>query len=159
MDFFSRAKVFDPYQLATMGHDLDAYKFPKWINESLSEDWPIYTNIVKSLIPNTKPDDFKLEKWWTVFGKRMPGVFAVANWYLRVPATTCDCERSFSKYREILSDKRRSMKPETIQRLNFMFFNFSKSDELEIERIVDLDENNNEVDSDNEVLRLDSLSD
>ena len=79
----------------------------------------------------------------------------MVDWYLRVPANTCDCERSFSKYRDILSDKRRSMKPETIQRLNFMFFNFSKSDELEIERNVNCcdvnavnnvnDVNNNEV--------------
>jgi hypothetical protein len=39
------------------------------------------------------------------------------------PIVSCDVERSFSKYKEILSDKRQNMTTETIQHLNVICFN------------------------------------
>ena len=38
-----------------------------------------------------------------------------------------------------------------------MFFNFSNAEELEIEKIVNLDAYTNEIENENDVLRLDIL--
>lgn len=133
MQFFSLAKVFDPYQFAIMGTDLDVYDFSESIKKQILNDWPVYVNMAATL-PNPKPEHFDLERWWSTNRTRIPSLYEVASWYLFVPATTVDCERSFSLYKCILSDKRRQLLPETIKKLNFMNFNFAKNCDLYIER-------------------------
>ena len=43
--------------------------------------------------------------------------------YIWLPVSDVDVERSFSSYKNILSDRRIALKEESIQMLNFLYFN------------------------------------
>ena len=45
--------------------------------------------------------------------------------YIWLPVSGVDIERSFSNYKSILSDRRIALKEESIQMLNFLYFNLN----------------------------------
>jgi hAT family C-terminal dimerisation region len=58
--------------------------------------------------------------WWKLHGSRYPGLQSLAAKYLGIPATSVPSERIFSKSGEIVSRRRASLKPSTVDMLVFL---------------------------------------
>jgi hypothetical protein len=57
-------------------------------------------------------------KWWIEVGKqRYPLLFKIALDFLSIPATSCECERCFSRARRTISMDRNSLSAATIEAL------------------------------------------
>jgi hypothetical protein len=54
---------------------------------------------------------------------RIPRVAEVAVPYIYFPVSSVDCERSFSKYKTLLTDKREALTELNTKRLTIMYFN------------------------------------
>ena len=53
----------------------------------------------------------------------LPELSSLALIYIWLPVSGVDVERSFSSYKNILSDRRVALKEESIKMLNFLYFN------------------------------------
>ena len=53
----------------------------------------------------------------------LPELSTIALVYIWLPVSGVDVERSFSSYKSILSNRRIALKEESIQMLNFLYFN------------------------------------
>ncbi|CAG8838338.1 55_t:CDS:1, partial [Racocetra persica] len=67
--------------------------------------------------------DFDIEKYWLEKARFLPCLSKLALKYIWLPISGVDIERSFSAYKNILSDKRHSLSPESIEILNMLYFN------------------------------------
>jgi len=62
-------------------------------------------------------------EWWATVGSRYPKLKTLACKYLAIPATSVPSERIFSKSGEIVSRRRASLKPSTVDMLVFLCAN------------------------------------
>jgi hypothetical protein len=54
--------------------------------------------------------------WWNEYGRSgYPILFKIATDYLSIPATSCECERAFSKAKRTISDNRNNLSAATIE--------------------------------------------
>ncbi|RNA26808.1 zinc finger BED domain-containing RICESLEEPER 4-like [Brachionus plicatilis] len=91
----------------------------------LQDEWKVYIKICSELSMQSI-NDFDVEKWWLKHKIRLPKLFNVARWYIKIPASSCDSERAFSKYKIVLDEKRQNMTEETIKMNNFFYFNYTE---------------------------------
>ncbi len=61
--------------------------------------------------------------YWQNKAHLLPEFSALALIYIWLPVSGVDIERSFSNYKNILSDRRVTLKEASIQMLNFLYFN------------------------------------
>jgi len=61
--------------------------------------------------------------------------------YLHIQSSSCDIERSFSKYKIIFEPSRQTMSQTTLKMLNFLYFNCSEEDTVNDEIEEDDDSN------------------
>jgi len=66
--------------------------------------------------------------WWKSNGARYPRLAVLALKYLGIPATSVPSERIFSKAGEIVSRRRASLKPSTVDMLVFLSKNLTVTD-------------------------------
>lgn len=64
-----------------------------------------------------------LPEYWRGLSVRFPKVAEVAVTYIYFPLSSVDCERSFSKYKTLLTDKREALTEINTKRLTIMYFN------------------------------------
>ena len=76
---------------------------------------------------------------------------------MHIQSSSCDCERSFSKYKIIFEPTRQTMSEKTIKILNFLYFNCSAENCLDVEEELrgegaqnadDADDNDSDDDDD-----------
>lgn len=82
---------------------------------------------------------FDLEKFWLTNKLRLPKIFNITRWFIKIPASSTDSERALSKYKIILDDKRTCQSDETIKINNFLYFN-TKKEYLSHETTSEIDE-------------------
>ncbi|XP_035282908.1 uncharacterized protein LOC118232230 [Anguilla anguilla] len=102
-------RVFDPRQAPAMEKQIEHYaKLQPLAHPSaeLSEQWLVYQQCVRNEKP---PADLDLRGFWEGVRGRFPKVAEVAVPYLFFPVSSVDTERSFSKYKTLLTDKRESL--------------------------------------------------
>lgn len=66
---------------------------------------------------------------------RIPDLFELAKCYIKIPASSCDCERALSKYKNLLDDRRYCLTEDNINIFNFLYFNNS-SEELRDSNLI-----------------------
>ena len=88
--------------------------------DTLIQEWWIYCEL------NEPNEEFKdLDIYWQGKSHLLPELSALALIYIWLPVFGVDIERSFSNYKSILSDRRIALKEESIQMLNFLYFNLN----------------------------------
>lgn len=123
MELFRFSRLFDPTEVCFFSRVLDEHNLPTNFYESIKDEWLIYLNIVET--ENIDLTKFNLEKWWLNHKCRLPKMFEIARWLVKMPSSSCDSERALSKYKLILADNRQNMS-ETIRMSNFLYFNTNK---------------------------------
>ncbi len=90
----------------------------RFSTDSLIQEWIIYCGFSESI------KEFKdLDIYWRGKSHLLPELSSLALIYIWLPVSGVDVERSFSSYKNILSDRRVALKEESIKMLNFLYFN------------------------------------
>ena len=98
---------------------IEEFRFP---TDSLIQEQTIYCGFSESI------EEFKdLDIYWWGKSHLLPELSSLALIYIWLPVSGVDIERSFSSYKSILSDRRVALKEESIQMLNFLYFNLGNS--------------------------------
>jgi hypothetical protein len=90
------------------------FKIP---NLNLIQEWGIYSNL-NEIINSEK--DFDLENYWIEKKNILPTLANIALIYIWLPVSGVDVERSFSIYKNILSDRRYQLSKESIIMLSLI---------------------------------------
>lgn len=130
-DVYRMARVFDPRQAPAMKKQIEAYSTLKPLanpSAELSEQWLAYQQCVSRdpLTPDMEPANY-----WRGLSARFPRVAEVAVAFIYFPVSSVDCERRFSKYKTLLTDKRETLTELNTKRLAIMYFNGDVSDRWE----------------------------
>lgn len=122
-EIYKQVRVFDPRQAPAMEKRIESYMALKpLVNPppDLSEEWTAYHHCVsKETLPTSK----ELHDYWKGMSARFPKVAELAVPFIYFPVSSVDTERSFSKYKTLLTDKRESLTEENTKRLTIMYFN------------------------------------
>ena len=85
-----------------------------------------YFESLRDDLNNNNPDYQHLMRnepwqWWVKYGQhKYPVLFKMATDILSIPATSCECERCFSRARRTITDDRNSVKASTIEGLQLL---------------------------------------
>jgi hypothetical protein len=135
--FFHACRALDPARIVRIPQSLDNYypdlpAMSKTDKATLYTEWAIYCSEAKTYVAAAEEvkaaaaaiEEKKGKKtvlqqdplffWWTSMASRLPTLSPIALRCLSVPVTSCHVERSFSKYRQILSDDRQSLSESNI---------------------------------------------
>jgi len=118
IDFLKAVRIFDPEQLPILSKNIEDYSDLKFQNEDLIKEFKNYIkfNIVadyeKGLIP-----------FWRSLESVFPNLSKLAIKCLNTPVNSVDVERSFSMYRNILTDKRCRLIESSIEALSLINYN------------------------------------
>ena len=122
-EVYRLTRAFDPRQAPAMEKQIEVYSTlkPK-ANPSaeLSEQWMAYQQCVSR---DPLPTDMELANYWRGLSARFPRVAEMAVPFIYFPVSSVDCERSFSKYKTLLTDKRETLTELNTKRLAIMYFN------------------------------------
>ena len=122
-EVYRLVSVFDPRQAPAMEKSIEAYNTLKPManpSPELSEQWIAFQHCVSR---EPLPADMELAAYWRGLSSRFPRVAEVAVPYIYFPVSSVDCERSFSKYKTLLTDKREALTELNTKRLTILYFN------------------------------------
>ena len=123
MGFYKLCQIFDPRTIGTVAHELEKYSdIPSLKNPSheLQEEWNVY--ISAALSGNLSPD-LDLNAYWKSMIYRTPKLAKIALDLIWLRTTSVDCERSFSQYNSLLTDRRERLSEEHTKQLLMLKFN------------------------------------
>jgi len=120
---FKAIQCFDPrfIQSNAINHNMSNYRLIEEFRsptDILIQEWAIYcglNELAEELID--------LDVYWQGKIHLLPELSTLALIYIWLPVSGVDVEHSFSSYKSILSDRRIALKEESIQMLNFLYFN------------------------------------
>ena len=69
------------------------------------------------------PDQLDLTEWWKAQADHFPMLYKIALPMIQVPVASCEAERSFSQYADILSDDHQSLSEDSIHTLSMLKWN------------------------------------
>ena len=122
-EVYRLVRVFDPRQAPAMEKSIEAYNTLKPManpSPELSEQWIAFQHCVSR---EPLPADMELAAYWRGLRSRFPRVAEVAVPYIYFPVSSVDCERSFSKYKTLLTDTKEALTELNTKRLTIIYFN------------------------------------
>ncbi|KAI7804100.1 hypothetical protein IRJ41_023986 [Triplophysa rosa] len=127
-EIYKLVRVFDPRQAAAMEKQIEAYAQLKPLanpSAELTEEWIAYQYCVsrEAISPSVELGDY-----WKGMSERFPRIAEIAVPYIYFPMSSINSERSFSKYKTLLTDKREALTELNTKRLAIMYFNGDVSD-------------------------------
>ena len=81
------------------------------VTDSYSQEFRKY--IMEEVMKLKKGSDVLM--WWKSNSRKYPNLSRMARDYLAIPGTSASSERIFSSGKELISDRRNSLSPDTIQ--------------------------------------------
>lgn len=119
LSFFKSVRLLDPAQFLLLPHSFeDAVQGMPALGEMRAE-WQVYENIISEMpLEQQKNPDF-----WKAVEVRIPRLASLALALCKVPQSSADVERSFSKYNQILSPQRTSLTTRSLKFMNALYFN------------------------------------
>lgn len=124
---FKAIQCFDPrfIQSNVNNHNMADYGIIEEFHsptDALIQEWAIYCGLNEVAEELTD-----LDLYWRNKTRLLPELSTLALVYIWLPVSGVDVERSFSSYKSILSDRRTALKEESIQMLNFLYFNLGNN--------------------------------
>ena len=98
------------------------------------DEWKLYANAIGPTAVKKSKDGMDLILFWKSKAAELPELYKIASTYCTATITSCDVERSFSSYNEILDEKRRSLDPTTMKVFHFLNWNIRVKSSLEKEQ-------------------------
>ena len=85
----------------------------------LLDEWSIYCRMEEII----EEGELDLDKYWNEKSITLPNLSKIALIYIWLPVAGVDVERSFSDYKNILSEKRMRLSEKSISMLNLLYHN------------------------------------
>ena len=121
MNFLKAVRIFDPQQLPMLSKKIEDYE--KFLSDLNPQNITLHKEFKKYLQCNLVIDGEKsLIEYWKSLANSFPNLSKIVIKYLNTPVTSVDVERSFSMYRDILTDKRCRLKESSIEQRYRKFF-------------------------------------
>ena len=124
LPLFRATQCFNPQfiQSSTNYHNLSNYslimEFQNPSNEIINE-WATYCGLSEIF----EEGSLDLNQYWQEKKGIFPNLSKIAFIYIWLPISGVDVERSFSNYKRILEDRRRALSENSIEMLNFLYYN------------------------------------
>ena len=119
--FLKNLRFFDPSKLIFMPNVIEG--IPKF-EEIPQEEIDLYRNhLGPQALMNAPTSALDLQQFWLSVQLKVPTLAKFALKYIFATVHSADVERSFSLYNIILSDRRRSLTPENLKKLIFLYYN------------------------------------
>jgi uncharacterized phage-associated protein len=120
--FLKAIRVLDPNQLHTQSSEMRNYaEIPGFSHTPLlAAEWLTYRTVVEEL--HNEPCDDVLA-FWHGMHERTPQLALIAERYLCIPVNSVDAERSFSAYKNVVSDKRHNLTDTSTKHLVGLYYN------------------------------------
>jgi hypothetical protein len=112
-----------PYRdLAKMNHIIPFFELEKDYDE-LFRQWRKYWNTKHIILEEEK--SFDIIQWWNDFGEmyQCERLASIVRRVLSIPVSGVDVERTFNKYRDVFSDRRKRLNEETTSALTNLHVN------------------------------------
>ena len=124
LPLFNAIQCFNPQFIQSFKnrHILANYNLiPEFQNPSnaIITEWSIYCGLVEIF----EEGDLDLNQYWQQKRNNLPNLSKIALIYIWLPISGVDVERSFSNYKRILDDRCRSLSENSIEMLNFLYYN------------------------------------
>ncbi|CAG8612678.1 31793_t:CDS:1, partial [Racocetra persica] len=78
----------------------------------------IYCGLVNEII-----DEINLHSYWIGMQSILPILSEIAQDYIWLPVSSCNVERSFSMYNNLLNNDRQSLSLDSLKQLSMLYFN------------------------------------
>src|SRR6266498_4403148 len=88
-------------------------------SNTLITEWLIYCDLVEIF----EEGDLDLNQYWQEKKRSLPNLLKIVLVYIWLSISEVDVERSFSNYKRILDDRCRSLSENSIEMLNFLYYN------------------------------------
>jgi len=119
LEFLKAVRIFDPEQLPFLSKKIEDCSILEELNRPNTKE-----EFKKYLKCNIVEDCSKgLIEFWKSLGKSFPNLTKLVLKYLTTPVSSVDVERSFSMYRDVLTNKKCSLKESSIETLCMINFN------------------------------------
>ena len=127
---YKYARVFDPRKVPGLTRNLDAFAdvLDIDVTPAVLEEWYAYRDFACS---PAAADDMDIDEaghvnvagFWKGYGRRFPTLARAAKEYMWFPVGSVDVERSFSAYKNLLTDKRHGLTQTNTKNLAALYFN------------------------------------
>ncbi|KAK3740849.1 hypothetical protein QZH41_008815, partial [Actinostola sp. cb2023] len=134
--FLDQIQVLDPRNLIDVDLNFDSIDSIPGFEEVSRNEWELYVNILGPLAVKNSTDgkvDLKLF-FWKSKASNLPELYNLASCYCTTTIGSYDVERSFSAYKEILGEKRRSLDESSIKAFHFLNWNLRVKSSIQQER-------------------------
>ena len=132
--FLDQIRVLDPNNLIDTGLTYDNIDSIPGFENVTRDEWKLYANAIGPTAVKKSKDGMDLILFWKSKAAELPELYKIASTYCTATITSCDVERSFSSYNEILDEKRRSLDPTTMKVFHFLNWNIRVKSSLEKEQ-------------------------
>jgi len=122
--FLISCEMLDPMKIQTIPLSFDKFIEGFEVDgdlkiDQLQNEYKIYAEKAKQI--HERPNDIKA--YWSSVKGIFPNLAKIADNFLSLPVTTCSVERSFSTFRYIYSERRKSFKEAGLKMHLFYAFN------------------------------------
>lgn len=132
--FLDQIRVLDPNNLIDTGLTYDNIDSIPGFENVTRDEWKLYANAIGPTAVKKSKDGMDLILFWKSKAAELPELYKIASTYCTATITSCDVERSFSSYNEILDEKRRSLDPTSMKVFHFLNWNIRVKSSLEKEQ-------------------------
>ena len=114
-------QLLDPRNLIDADQNFDSMDSIPGFEAVPRDEWNLYVNHLGPLaVKHNKDGKFDLALFWKSKESNLPELYKLASCYCTSTIGSYDVERSFSAYKEILDEKRRSLDESTIKAFHFL---------------------------------------
>ena len=122
-DIYKQARIFDPRRVGTLSDEVGDFG-AVGLTDAMRDDFNTYRQAALTDLPRqAEGADFDLAAYWRGMEDRTEEIAAAAQTYMYFPVSSVDTERSFSKYKNLVTDKRENLTEENTKQLVIMNFN------------------------------------
>ncbi|KAK3742383.1 hypothetical protein QZH41_002602 [Actinostola sp. cb2023] len=133
--FLDQIQVLDPRNLIDVDLNFDSIDSIPGFEEVSRNEWELYVNILgPSAVKNSTDGKVDLKLFWKSKASNLPELYNLASCYCTTTIGSYDVERSFSAYKEILGEKRRSLDESSIKAFHFLNWNLRVKSSIQQER-------------------------
>lgn len=122
-EIYNRVRLFDPRLVHTVSGNIADYVV-LGLTPGMEEEFLAYRNVARNDLPAVPAGEaFDIVGYWRGMAGRLPRLSAVAKQYMYFPVSSVDTERSFSKYKNLVTNKRENLTDENTKQLVIVSFN------------------------------------
>jgi hypothetical protein len=134
-EFLDQIRALDPRALIDLPFEIDHFCDIPGIERVSKEEWNLYRNhIGPNAVTQSRDGSIDLTLFWKSKADLLPELYSLASSYCTGTISSCEVERAFSAYNDVLSPHRRSLDQATMSAFHFLNWNYRMLTKIEEEK-------------------------